>query len=164
MCLLTVRNHDSYQPPPDLGLKRGKAAVLRQSAEVALNAECCLALVKGLRPREDFSIAEDQPAFAVLQEHYRDFYRSIQAWIQFIFEPTADHLAPLEGSASARSSQLSSKLESGIEELQRRLDEVHAEYHWDDVQPLDRTEMPARSPWVCIHTLHSQPREKPSFP
>ncbi|KAL9014043.1 MAG: hypothetical protein Q9173_001293 [Seirophora scorigena] len=155
MCLLTVRSHESRQQAPDLKLtERPARTVLVQSAEVTLHAGCCLALLRGLRPLGDFNIPKQQPAFAVLREHYRDFYRSIQAWIQFIFQPTANYLAELGGKGigtlAAPDDNLRIRLGTRISELERRLNDAHAQYQWDDVQPLDRTAMPARSPWELM--------------
>lgn len=160
MCLLAVRSRESRQHAPDLKLDgRRVARVLAQSAEVTLHAGCCLALLKGLRPVGEFSVPKQQPAFAVLQEHHRDFHLSIEAWIQFIFQPTADHLANLEEETDIAilddfDDNLLNRLQTRIRELEGRLNDAYRQNGWDDVQPLDPTAMPARAPWVCTYPLH----------
>ncbi|KAI4184062.1 MAG: hypothetical protein LQ346_006180 [Caloplaca aetnensis] len=156
MCLLAVRSRESRQHAPDLKLDgRRVARVLAQSAEVTLHAGCCLALLKGLRPVGEFSVPKQQPAFAVLQEHHRDFHLSIEAWIQFIFQPTADHLANLEEETDIAilddfDDNLLNRLQTRIRELEGRLNDAYRQNGWDDVQPLDPTAMPARAPWELM--------------
>ncbi|KAL8840029.1 MAG: hypothetical protein Q9170_001513 [Blastenia crenularia] len=163
MYLLSIRGPDSIQTVPDLKLAgMENSQVLRQAEEVLFNAECCVALLAGLRPLEDFSVPKEHGAFAVLRRQYRGFYHSIQAYVRYIFIPTADHLNGMDEMdrfLEEKASDVSKSLKSCITTLRQGLEAPNDKGgQRGEVELPDTGEMLARSPWVCSPTL--RPRTK----